>query len=43
MLIRNGANIRLVQARLVHRSATETLDCKGHLWPDADEEPQHPE
>jgi integrase len=38
LLIRNGANVKLVQARLGHKSATETLDTYGHLWPDADEQ-----
>jgi len=38
LLIRNGANVELVQARLGHKSATETLDTYGHLWPDADEQ-----
>ncbi len=32
------ANVKLVQARLGHKSATETLDTYGHLWPDADEQ-----
>jgi integrase len=30
--------VKLVQARLGHKSATETLDTYGHLWPDADEQ-----
>jgi integrase len=38
LLIRNGANVKLVQARLGHKRATETLDTYGHLWPDADEQ-----
>jgi integrase len=38
LLIRNGANVKLVQARLGHKSATETLDTYGHLWPDSDEQ-----
>ena len=38
LLIRNGANVKLLQARLGHKSATETLDTYGHLWPDADEQ-----
>jgi integrase len=29
---------RLVQARLGHKSATETPDTYGHLWPDFDEQ-----
>jgi integrase len=38
LLIRNGANVKLVQARLGYKSATETLDTYGHFWPDADEQ-----
>jgi integrase len=37
MLIASGANVKVVQARLRHASATTTLDTYGHLWPDADE------
>jgi len=37
-LIRHGARVITVQARLGHKSATETLDTYGHLWPDADEQ-----
>lgn len=37
MLIASGANIKVVQARLRHASATTTLDTYGHLWPDEDE------
>lgn len=38
LLIRHGASVKTVQARLGHKSATETLDTYGHLWPDADEQ-----
>jgi len=38
LLIRNGASVKTVQARLGHKSALETLDTYGHLWPDADEQ-----
>jgi integrase len=38
LLIRNGASVKLVQARLGHKSALETLDTYGHLWPDSDEQ-----
>lgn len=31
------AEIKTVQARLRHASASTTLDIYGHLWPDADE------
>lgn len=37
LLIRSGADVKVVQARLRHASAKTTLDCYGHLWPDADE------
>jgi hypothetical protein len=33
LLIRHGASVKTVQARLGHKSATETLDTYGHLWP----------
>ncbi|WP_018500023.1 site-specific integrase [Parafrankia discariae] len=35
MLIFAGENVRVGQARLGHKSAMETLDTYGHLWPDA--------
>jgi integrase len=37
LLIASGADVKVVQARLRHASAKTTLDCYGHLWPDADE------
>jgi integrase len=37
LLIASGANIKVVQARMRHASATTTLDIYGHLWPDTDE------
>ena len=37
LLIASGADIKTVQARMRHASATTTLDNCGHLWPDADE------
>ncbi|MEU0875521.1 tyrosine-type recombinase/integrase [Nocardia brasiliensis] len=37
LLIANGANIKLVQARMRHANAKTTLDTYGHLWPDTDE------
>lgn len=33
-LIRQGLSVRAVQARLGHKSATETLNTYAHLWPD---------
>jgi integrase len=35
-LIRQGASVKAVQARLGHASAGVTLDVYGHLWPDDD-------
>jgi integrase len=32
-----ATDIKTVQARMRHASATTTLDTYGHLWPDADE------
>ena len=37
LLIASGADIKTVQARLRHASASMTLDVYGHLMPDADE------
>jgi integrase len=37
LLIRRGANVKDVQARLGHASAMETLDTYGHLFPDDDD------
>jgi integrase len=37
LLIASGADIKTVQARLRHASASTTLNTYGHLWPDADE------
>jgi integrase len=34
LLIGRGASVKVVQARLGHKSATETLDTYSHLWPD---------
>jgi integrase len=36
LLIANGADVKVVQARLRHGSATTTLNTYGHLWPDKD-------
>jgi integrase len=36
-LIASGADIKPVQARMRHASATTTLNTYSHLWPDADE------
>jgi len=37
LLIASGADVKVVQARLRHRSAKTTLDTYGHLWPDQDD------
>lgn len=37
LLIASGADVKVVQARLRHASATTTLNTCGHLLPDADE------
>lgn len=36
MLIAAGLDVKIVQARLRHASATTTLNVYGHLWPDSD-------
>lgn len=37
LLIARGASVKVVQDRLGHASAMETLDTYGHLWPDSDD------
>lgn len=37
LLIRHGESVKVVQARLGHASAAETLDCYSHLWPDSED------
>lgn len=37
LLIASGANVKVVQTRLRHASATTTLNTYAHLWPDSDE------
>jgi integrase len=36
-LIEGGESVKVVQKRLGHTSAAETLDTYGHLWPESDE------
>jgi len=36
MLIAGGEDVKVVQSRLGHASARETLDTYGHLWPDTE-------
>jgi integrase len=42
LLIADGADVKVAQARLRHDSAKTTLDTYGHLWPDADESTRPP-
>jgi hypothetical protein len=35
LLIASGGDVKVVQARLRHASATTTLDTYAHLWPTA--------
>ena len=37
LLIRHGESVKVVQARLGHASASETLDTYSHLWSDNEE------
>ena len=37
LLIQHGESVKVVQSRLGHASATETLDTYSHLWPDSEE------
>lgn len=36
-LIRHRESVKVVQRRLGHASAAETLDTYSHLWPDSDD------
>ncbi len=38
LLIRHGESVKVVQRRLGHKTAQETLDTYGHLWPDSDDQ-----
>ena len=38
LLIHRGLSVKVVQARLGHKSATETMDTYAHLWPDSEDE-----
>ena len=38
LLIAHGESVKVVQARLGHSSASETLDTYAHLWPDSEEQ-----
>ena len=37
LLIDHGEGVKVVQRRLSHASATETLDTYSHLWPDSED------
>lgn len=37
LLIRHGESVKVVQPRLGHATATETLDTYSHLWPDSED------
>jgi integrase len=37
LLIRHGESVKVVQQRLGHASAKETLDTYSHLWPDSED------
>jgi integrase len=37
LLIRHGESVKVVQLRLGHASAAETLDTYSHLWPDSED------
>ena len=36
MIFAEGQSVKVLQNRLGHRSAVETLDVYGHLWPDSE-------
>jgi integrase len=36
-LIHHGESVRVVQSRLGHATAAETLDTYSHLWPDSED------
>lgn len=37
LLIEYGESVKVVQKRLGHSSATQTLDRYAHLWPDSED------
>lgn len=37
LLIRHGESVKVVQSRLGHASAAETIDTYSHLWPDSED------
>ena len=38
LLIRHGESVKVVQDRLGHATAAETLDTYSHLWPDSEDQ-----
>lgn len=36
-MIRHGESVKVVQERLGHATAAETLDTYSHLWPDSED------
>lgn len=38
LLIHHGESVKVVQARLGHSTAAETLDTYAHLWPDSEDD-----
>jgi integrase len=38
LLIRHGESVKVVQSRLGHANASETLDTYSHLWPDSEDQ-----
>jgi integrase len=37
LLIAHNESVKVVQRRLGHKSAVETLDTYSHLWPDSED------
>jgi integrase len=37
LLIQHAESVKVVQRRLGHKSAVETLDTYSHLWPDSED------
>jgi integrase len=37
LLIRHGESVKVVQNRLGHKNAVETLNTYSHLWPDSED------
>lgn len=37
LLIRHGESVKVVQSRVGHATASETLDTYSHMWPDSED------